>query len=158
MLTPGLVLFLTANPVYYPDKKKELLMKASGIYSKGLNGASLADGAILTLTINGTKLFQMEGQNDKLEINFGEIEKTLILNVTNNDFLVAHLGDETDEWPGSKIKLAKKKLDRPFKGATHTLQIVAAKRPPIVSGGIAMPAPTLNNSTFPPDVPFDDQF
>ncbi len=129
-------------------------MKASSVYSKSLKIDDVPEGRALTLTINACKLFKFQGQNDRIEINFGECDKTLVLNVTNNDFLVAKLGDETDEWPGAKIKLSRKKLDRPFKGNTHTLAIVAAMRAPTVNGGTIQPANASNNDTF-DDAPAD---
>jgi hypothetical protein len=102
-------------------------MKASGVYSKGLKCEEVAERGHMDLTINNVRLAKFEGQADKLELNFGEIDKTLVLNVTNNDFLASKLGDETDDWPGAKIRIVAKKLDRPFKGNTHSITIIKAR-------------------------------
>jgi hypothetical protein len=134
-------------------KKKEEKMKASGVYSKGLKAEDLADCGVMVLTINDCKLAQFEGQQDKIELNFGETDKTLILNVTNKDVLCEALGDETDNWPGAKIQLVRTKLDRPFKGQTHTLRIAKVKKPPVVAGGKIVPPPPPATDDFGPESP-----
>jgi hypothetical protein len=124
-------------------------MKASGVYSKGLKVDEVAAAGVMDLTINDSRLAKFEGQADKIELNFGETEKTLVLNVTNLDFLTSKIGDETDDWPGSKIRIVAKKLDRPFKGNTHSITITHAK-----PGGVSIPPTPTKMLETQEDVPF----
>jgi hypothetical protein len=87
-------------------------MKISQIFpSRWLKAAELGpDG--LELTIRKVTLEEVgEEREQKPVMAFDETDKKLVLNITNSKAIAALTGlDDTDAWPGHKIKLVKVKV------------------------------------------------
>lgn len=65
------------------------------------------DGSVFTIkTVKVETIGQGAKQEQKPVVYFEEVEKGLVLNKTNANFIVGILGeDDTDAWKGGKIKL-----------------------------------------------------
>lgn len=86
------------------------------------------DGLEVDTVIEAVDDCEFENGKHKLGVvlDYGE-GKTLVLNTTNLDALIATLGDDTDRWIGARIKV--KTLPTKFKGQTVMGITIVAARP-----------------------------
>ncbi len=81
-----------------------------------------------------------EDQQLKLVIGFEGVEKTCIINRTNNEILTEAYGDETDNWKGKKVIL--KLVNVNFKGKrTLGIQLEPAPDQTEITGPATEPLP-----------------
>ncbi|RLC87850.1 MAG: hypothetical protein DRJ03_04700 [Chloroflexi bacterium] len=73
-------------------------------FSKYLQASDFAD-APQVLTIVGIDIATFGGKEEKLVVNFKELEKGLVLNKTNCDLICDLYGNSDSEWKGNKIEL-----------------------------------------------------
>jgi len=85
-------------------------MKLSQAFPSKYLSAKDLNGENLTLTIAGWEIAKL-GDDKKPVLKFQEIEKRLVLNVTNGNLLEDLLQtDELDEWVGARITLGVEKV------------------------------------------------
>lgn len=69
------------------------------------------------------------GEDDRLVVWFESVAKGLPLNVTNARTIAKLHGDETDSWPGRRIKLVVVPVD--YRGqSVPAIRVMAADSPP----------------------------
>lgn len=91
----------------YVEGIRRKSMNIEKVYKgKRLNADSLRNEQLENKPVT-IKDIEMEkfGEQDKVVLSFKETKLTLVLNVTNANFLKKKFGTETDEWIGKKIKL-----------------------------------------------------
>lgn len=104
----------------------------------------------LVLTIK-TVTIEDVGSSKKEEkpvVHFDEVEKGLVLNVTNKNAIVELYGAETDDWPGNKIALFQTEVD--FQG-DQVMSIRVRKRKP--AGVKTSPQPANGKNAAPTGPP-----
>jgi hypothetical protein len=84
-------------------------MKASAFNTEpkylNVKAAVQMDGKIYTIYAVKGELVDEKDIKPKMVIEFKGVEKTLVVNKTNRDILIAAFGDETDAWVGKNVVL-----------------------------------------------------
>jgi len=101
------------NTIPTPTRKGEPVMRKQDVFKSKFIKAEDLNGEPVTLTINAAEV-QLVGpdKEEKMVVGFkGGKYKSLILNSTNWDLLVAATGqDDSEKWVGKKIQLRTEKV------------------------------------------------
>lgn len=88
-------------------------MRLSKLFPSKYLSATDLDGRPLLVTITGVRQEEV-GDSVKAICVFDELEKSIVLNVTNGRTIAAEYGDETDAWRGKRVELYPARV--PFRG------------------------------------------
>ena len=129
--------------------REKLKMTRNQVYpSRWLKAADLApEGEQVTIS-NVTLEKIGEEREEKPVMAFGEIEKELVVNVTNWNSIAELTGEEnSDDWPGHVIKLVRVRV--PFGGKNvEAIRVEAADAKPRRSPPLKKPKPAQAEIAF----------
>jgi hypothetical protein len=152
------------EPAQEPDPMKMSEAFPSNYLKADVDVPDLEDGGIV-LTISSVEMKAMKGDDgneQKVIVEFEEVDKGLVCNKTNATTIAGLYGDDTDDWIGQKVQLYAKdvefqgKMTRGIRVSTRAPRAkkAAEKTAPAKAAPVSGPTGSANDPDDGDDIPF----